>query len=136
MKFRLLPLIALGLASVFATATHAETRIAGAAQPQLVAAADGRVWLAYGQDHDVFVACSADSGKTFQPANKVTSDPKLMLGMRRGPRLAAHGDELTLTMVGTDLIAFRSGDAGRTWSGPERSTTPRRPAAKACTIWP
>lgn len=49
---------------------------------------------------------------------KVATVPDLMLGMRRGPRVAAHGDNLTVTVIAHELIAFHSADGGRTWSGP------------------
>lgn len=114
-----------------------------AAQPQLAVAADGRVWLVYGRpgeappraaestahDHgakkkghqpsgrsgEIFVARSDDGGRTFAPAVKVAALPKLMLGARRGPRIAAHGDRLTITANAEELMAFTSTDGGRTW---------------------
>lgn len=139
---------------------RARTQIPAAAQPQLAASADGRVWLVYGQtgaapaaaehsppshqgggaghdghsghaahakgkghggprpDGDICVTLSTDGGATFAPAVKAATVPSLMLGMRRGPRIAAHGDTLTITVVGAELMAFRSIDAGRTWIGP------------------
>jgi hypothetical protein len=135
---------------VFGQASAARTEIANAAQPQLFAAADGRVWLVYGQatsgqgapsaghDHkaasvdggkqkghhppgragDVFVACSQDGGATFALSVKVAHVPQLMLGNRRGPRIAADGDRLTVTVIAHELTAFTSNDAGATWSGP------------------
>ena len=92
-----------------------------AAQPQLFAAADGRVWLAYGRGTEVLVACSADGGTTFGAAVKAAEIPTLMLGRRRGPRIAAHGDRVTITAIGReagDLLAFHSTDRGGTWSEP------------------
>lgn len=131
---------------------HGRTEISDAAQPQLAASADGRVWLAYGRyleapaasgaaaDHshhtghgdapkkkghqppsrtgELFVAASTDGGTSFTAAIKVATLPKLMLGMRRGPRLAAHGDRLTVTAIAHELVGFTSLDAGKTWSGP------------------
>ncbi len=118
MKLRPLPLLAALALAAFHSSALAETRIAGAAQPQIAATADGRVWLVYGQGRDVLVARSDDSGNTFQPASTVASLPQLMLGMRRGPRIAARGDTITVTVVAPELLAYRSTDAGRTWSGP------------------
>lgn len=143
--------IALAASSV-ASRALARTEIPNAAQPQLAVAADGRVWLVYGQvetppapaaehsgDHAqhgaskgghganaaktrpagaFFVACSTDGGATFAPATKVGAVPGLMLGMRRGPRIAANGDRLTVTVVGDELFALSSTDAGKTWSQP------------------
>lgn len=118
MNLRLWPLLAaLALAALHFPAL-AETRIAGAAQPQLAAASDGRVWLVYGQGHDVAVARSDDSGNTFLPPSTVATLPQLMLGMRRGPRIVARGDTITVTVVAPELLAYRSTDAGRTWIGP------------------
>lgn len=126
-------------ATLAATAI-AKTEIPNAAQPQLTVGSDGRVWLVYGQageapapvahgdgqqhkghqpqgrSGDVFVARSDDGGATFAPAVKVTGLPKLMLGMRRGPRIAAHGDRLTVTLIGDELFSFSSNDGGKTWS--------------------
>jgi hypothetical protein len=94
----------------------ARLEIEDAAQPQLAVNSQGRVWLAYGRAKDVFVARSDDGGKTFAPAVKVTSQPKLMLGMRRGPRIAAQGDALTVTIIAPELLSFHSSDGGKTWS--------------------
>lgn len=49
---------------------------------------------------------------------KVAHLPKIMLGMRRGPRIAAHGDRLTVTVIADELIAFTSNDGGKTWGQP------------------
>lgn len=87
-------------------------------QPRLALDGRGRVWLAHGEGSDVFVARSDDGGKTFAPAIKIATVPKLMLGMRRGPRLVVHEDRLTVTVIGEELIAFSSTDAGKTWSEP------------------
>ncbi len=94
------------------------TEIPDAAQPQLATAVDGRVWLTYGQGGAVFVAASSDGGGTFGSASKLPSPSKLMVGMRRGPRIAVFGDRVTVTVVGDELLAFRSTDAGITWSEP------------------
>jgi hypothetical protein len=156
-------LAGLGIAS----AAVARTEFPNAAQPQLAASTDGRVWLAFGRvsdapadhahageprhghdssnaapkadragrdhssghggghgrartrpDGDVFVMSSADGGATFTPGVKVASVPNLMIGNRRGPRLAAHGAHLTLTVIGHELFSYTSTDGGRTWSGP------------------
>lgn len=106
------------LLAVAAANAASRTEIPNAAQPQLCAAADGRVWLAYGQGGSVFVARSDDGGATFGQANKVAAPAKLALGMRRGPRIAAHGDRVTVTVIGTELFAFSSADGGKTWSQP------------------
>lgn len=139
------------LSAALASRAAARTEIANATQPQLAAAADGRVWLVYGQqeqaasssgsaDHSahaaghgdgkkkgghgrapraggVFVASSTDGGATFSPGVKVATLSKLMIGNRRGPRIAVQGDRVTVTAIADELVAFSSTDGGKTWSG-------------------
>lgn len=145
-------------ALAFVNAATARTEFANGVQPQLTAAADGRVWLVYAQpaaapaaqggDHaahgahgghgekaakhegkkkghgpaggagDLFVAWSADGGATFGAPVKVAHVPQLMTGNRRGPRIAAQGDRVTVTAIAHELIAFSSSDGGKTWGGP------------------
>lgn len=109
---------ALGITCGAATAESSESRteIPSASQPQLAAGPDGRVWLAYGQAKEIYVARSEDGGRSFAPPVKVASVPKLLLGMRRGPRIAAHGNHVTVTLIGPELVAFNSTDGGKTWS--------------------
>jgi hypothetical protein len=136
------------LSLLFVTSrSQARTEIPNAAQPQLAVGSDGRVWLVYGQteaasapapgdaahsgNHSghgapaasrpagaLYVASSKDGGATFSPARKVGSIPGLMLGVRRGPRIAAHGNRLTITAIGDELCAISSSDGGETWSAP------------------
>lgn len=89
-----------------------------AAQPRLATTTAGRVYLAYGNGSAVYVARSDDAGTSFAPAVAVASVPKLMLGLRRGPRVAAHGENVTLTFIAHELLAVHSSDGGRTWSAP------------------
>ncbi len=91
-----------------------------AAQPQLAATADGRVWLAFGRDKEIFVARSDDAGATFATPVRVAALPSLLLGKRRGPRIVASGDRITVTAMAGELYALHSKDAGRTWAGPVR----------------
>ena len=104
------------LVALVSIATAAE--IPHAAQPQLAATADGRVWLAFGRGQEVFVARSDDQGATFAAPVRVAALPSLMLGKRRGPRIAAHGDHITVTAMAGELFAFHSKNAGKTWAGP------------------
>lgn len=138
-------LVALSFAMLAAVAALAKTpaphtEIPEAAQPQLAVGSDGRVWLVYGraasapaarvdaQKHaghqapdrsgEIFVSCSTDGGASFGPATKMATSSKLALGMRRGPRIAAHGDRVTVTLVGEELLAISSNDGGKTWGDP------------------
>ena len=93
------------------------TEIADAAQPQLFSARDGRIWLAYAKDSELFAAYSSDGGATFSSAVKLAGKEKFMIGMRRGPRIVAEGERVTVTVIGSELLSFHSTDGGRTWSG-------------------
>ena len=101
-----------------------------AKEPQI--AVDGSaVYVAYGMDNTVYVSASNDAGNTFDKPVKVGSPGKLSLGMRRGPRITARDGKLTITAIygvqgrGRDenLVAFRSNDKGKTWSGPATVNT-------------
>lgn len=114
-SFRLLAFLA-----AFALCARAAVEFPAAAQPQLTTTADGRVWLVYGSGNEIFVARSHDAGTTFAPPVRVGSLPALQLGMRRGPRIAVHGDHGVVTAMSGDFFAFRSADGGATWSEPVR----------------
>ncbi len=96
----------------------------GAVEPQLAIDSDDRVYLAFGCGDETFVSISGDDGKSFSSPIKVGAPGKLSLGMRRGPRVAAHKGTVTVTATygaigggrDGDILAFRSIDHGRTWS--------------------
>lgn len=111
---RLLALFASVL--LFQGVTWARTEIAGAEQPQLFRAPDGRIWLAYAQNDELFATFSKDGGVTFAPAVKVAGADQFMIGMRRGPRIVAESGRITVTIIGRELMAFHSTDGGVTWS--------------------
>ena len=71
-----------------------------------------------GHAGDVFVTSSKDHGATFSDPVRVAHMPQLMVGNRRGPRIAAVGDRITVTMIAHEMVAFTSADGGATWSGP------------------
>jgi BNR repeat-like domain len=97
---------------------------ASPSQPRLGVAPDGSVYLVYGADNSIFCAYSRDGGKTFSTPVLVANEGVLSLGMRRGPRIAAAKDYLVITAVVSkqgrgrdgDLLSWRSGDRGKTWS--------------------
>lgn len=105
-------------ASIATAAIAAAVQFPNAAQPQLAATSDDRVWLAFGRGQEIYVARSTDQGATFGEPVRVAALPSLMLGRRRGPRIAAHGDRVTITVMAGELLAFHSKDAGKTWAGP------------------
>lgn len=105
------------VALVSQAAAWGRTEIAEAMQPQLFSARDGRVWLAYAKGKDLLVASSKDGGVEFSAHVKIVSDEKFMVGMRRGPRVVAEGEQVTVTVIGRELRSYHSTDGGLTWSG-------------------
>ncbi len=100
---------------------------AGARQPQAAVDREGRVFVTYGVGDLIRCARSSDGGKTFESADVGRAGP-LSLGMRRGPRIAVANGVLVVSAVAGaqgkgkdgDLLAWRSTDMGKTWSGPTR----------------
>ena len=98
--------------------------------------AKGTAWVAFGRGSEIHVARSDDGGATFATPVRVASLPSLMLGRRRGPRIVAHGDHLTVTAMAADLQAFTSTDGGRTWKGPFRVNDTAGSAREAAKQFP
>lgn len=88
-------------------------------QPQL-AAGNGTVALVFGSGESIWLARSADDGRTFAAPSKVADLPKLALGRHRGPRVAIAGSAIIVSAIPAqgDLFAWRSTDGGRSWSKP------------------
>ncbi len=99
-----------------------------AREPQIAIDADDRVYVAYGMGDATYVSISNDKGSSYGEPTKVGEPGKLSLGMRRGPRIGSHKGVVTITAVyggrgkgqDGDIVAFRSADKGKTWSGPTR----------------
>ncbi len=108
-----------------ASSSLAAAPIAKGHQPQLasLAAEAGTVYLTFGDGETLFFARSGDAGRTFSDPMMVGTVPHLMLGMRRGPRIAVTRDAMIIAAIGQEtgnLVAFRSPDHGRSWQ-PEAS---------------
>lgn len=112
--------VVLAVVSAPLAPTASAAEFPDAAQPQLAATAAGRVYLAFGRGPEIFVARSDDAGATFAAPVRIAALPSLMLGRRRGPRIAAHADTVTVTAMAGELFAFHSKDGGKTWRGPVR----------------
>ena len=104
-----------------------------ALQPQVAIAADGTVHVALGRGTEIFVATSRNGGRSFEAPVKVGELPKLALGMRRGPRIAVAGREVTITAISHDtgdLFGFHSSNGGQAWSAPTRINDVARAAGE------
>ena len=97
-------------------------RISQPRQPQAAVRSDGQLYVTFGARDAIYCAVSRDSGNTFTEPVKVAELRGLMLGMRRGPRIAAGAESAVVTAIGGDgdLLAWRSDDRGASWSGPAR----------------
>ena len=89
-------------------------------QPRVAVGVDGTVAVAYGLGSDIFCRVSRDRGATYGEAVRVATVAGLHLGMGRGPQVAVVADGLVVAAIGKagDVLAWRSSDAGRSWSGP------------------
>ena len=92
-------------------------------QPQF--AQDGeRVFLAVVQGARVAVLRSADAGRSFREATPIVPAGRMAAGMRRGPRIAVTASSVLVSLVAGpqgggkdgDIVIYRSGDQGTTWS--------------------
>jgi hypothetical protein len=89
-------------------------------QPQLTTTAD-TIWMTYGEDSKIFVKSSVHGAARWSKPVLVADTGKLMLGMRRGPRIAAVGTALVVSAISNgELLSWRSSDAGKTWGAAVR----------------
>lgn len=89
----------------------------GAIQPQVAMSPSGKIHVVFGKDASIYHTTSADGARTFSKPVQVGSVPKLALGMRRGPRITATENLVTVTAQGDgDLHAWTSADNGATWA--------------------
>lgn len=88
-------------------------------QPRAAVSAAGVIAAVYGEGDRIFCRTSTDASG-YGAATPVGEVRSLMLGGRRGPQIAAAGSGFVVTAIGKegDLVAWRSGDAGRSWVGP------------------
>jgi len=111
----------LALATTLSAASAESAVVDGAGkQPHAAIAADGIVHLVYAQGEALMTRASRDGGATFSAPLTVAKVDGLMVGMRRGPHIAAGSLAVVVGAIGKDgdLQAWRSLDHGATWSGP------------------
>ena len=101
-----------------------------AREPQAAISTKGSVYVTFGAVNTIYCSLSTDRGATFTPPVRIAEAGNLSLGMRRGPRIAVSpktGVIVVSAVYGDlgkgrdgELLAWRSIDGGRMWSGPSR----------------
>ncbi len=114
----------LGLIAVLpVNADDGPVRLGGpnAKQPQAAVGPDGRAYVVWAEEDAVRLAAAPKVGEAFGEPVTVGEVGRLMSGMRRGPRVAANGKTVVVTAIGMrtgNLVAWRSEDGGKVWTGP------------------
>lgn len=109
------------LATFTAAAQEAVSLAPQGKQPRVAVGNSGLIAIVYGQGNEIFCRTSKDGGVSYAEPTRVGEVERLMLGMRRGPQVAAAGSSLVVTAIGREhgnLVSWRSADGGRTWVGP------------------
>jgi hypothetical protein len=91
----------------------------GAVQPQVAVARNGNIFVTFAKGNLIYCTASTDGGKSFRRPVEIATLPKLALGMRRGPRIAATDGEVTVSAISHEagnLYSWTSVDHGVTWS--------------------
>jgi hypothetical protein len=98
----------------------------GPQQPQLAVEENGVIHVVYGVGDEVVHGRSADGGMSFSRVAELSFGRVMSLGMRRGPRIAVAQGSICITAIGGlagkgrdgDVLAMRSNDGGKSWTGP------------------
>lgn len=128
---------ATALIAMALTCTASEWKLLPAAglhapqQPQVTVSAEGIVHTVFGDGSAIYITSAKSEKLDFAPRVKVGEVPKLALGMRRGPRIVASGNQLVITAISAtegDLYSWLSDDAGKSWRSGDRINTVRNSA--------
>lgn len=95
-------------------------------QPQVTVDGEGAIHVVFGVGDEIRYCRSDDGGNSFAKPIALPTVHAMSLGMRRGPRVAATDAAICVTAIGGkqgkghdgDVLALRSTDGGKTWSGP------------------
>jgi BNR repeat-like domain len=107
--------------------------LSGAIQPQVAVAPGGRIHVASGKGEAIYYVGSSNKGQTFSKPVQVGELPKLALGLRRGPRIAATDKVIAISAISHgdgDLHVWTSGDNGATWTEHARINDVSKSAAE------
>jgi hypothetical protein len=101
-----------------ATSPPVSTFIEGGRQPQLASGPNNQLGMVYGTSNAIFCVSSENGGQVFSNPVEVAQVSGLMIGRRRGPRLAITENSWIVSAINREgsLMAWRSADMGKTWS--------------------
>lgn len=92
----------------------------GSRQPQVACDDHGVLHVVSAVGETIQYLQSKDDGKTFSKPATVAKLSNVMVGMRRGPRIAVSGGTILVTANSKDLWSFVSTDDGVSWSQAKR----------------
>ncbi|CAN5392754.1 hypothetical protein BH20VER3_BH20VER3_19490 [soil metagenome] len=84
-------------------------------QPQVTVTPAGVIIVVFAKGQSIYSVQSSDQGENFSAPVKIADLPGLMVGMRRGPRVAATDKRIIVSAPGPELASYLSQDAGQTW---------------------
>ena len=91
--------------------------IQGVKEPQAAIDETGNIYVVYGASNSIYCSVSKDKGNTFSQPVKVADAPKLMLGARRGPRVAISSGNIVVSAVSDgNLMCWSSSNSGISFS--------------------
>ncbi|MEA2553285.1 MAG: hypothetical protein QOJ65_1461 [Fimbriimonadaceae bacterium] len=91
----------------------------GAEAPYAAVSNTGVICVAFGAGDGLYLSQSRNLGKTYEKPRRIGTAPKVMLGMRRGPRITATNDSIVVSAISEgNLLAWKSNDRGESWIGP------------------
>jgi BNR repeat-like domain len=91
----------------------------GSIQPQVAVGPGQDIFVTFGKGASIYCTASSDGGQRFRAPVEIARLPSLALGLRRGPRLAVTGHQVTVSAISHetgDLYSWTSNDGGVRWS--------------------
>lgn len=107
--------------SLHAAPSNVTPKLPDAKQPKIALGPGEQVFITFGRENAIYFLKSTDGGNSFSAPQKVGELKQLALGLRRGPRVGASKNTITVTAVSHgdgNLYAWHSPDHGSSWSGP------------------
>jgi BNR repeat-like domain len=89
-------------------------------QPAVAVDRQNSIKVVFGQGEEIFYAASGDGGQSFGAPVRVARQPKMALGMTRGPQIVATRDYTVIAAAGFTgkIMAYRLRNGEATWSQP------------------